>query len=395
MGSAAAPPGYGDMGGASFTLAIDQGNFEPALAQAEGAAKRFRKNVTSDMQAIGASVRTSTHMAGSGLLQLSYAVDDIQYGFRSVVNNIPQLVMGLGGPEMAGIAGAAGIAAVAVNLLINNWDKLSASLFGTKDDLPKLSKDLGELAIQLKEMATQAEALMSKNLKEGFNLFDQEKLAKLKGLMKDAKDTLAVEKAIDEHSIPKSEKENATAFGKALEELPEGATTVVKMLMDKMSPQDAQKIVAQAILGKQWAMEDIAKAIPAGATGFALNQALPKVREAEAAKKKETEDNLKMTKEFEAGKKEKDKLALDKEVAKKEAEMDQIRHKQQILRGLAGEKNQSQTFGGTAAFAGAMMTNALNDPAKQQLKEAVKLNGQIEKLREDIKRMNNVARFGG
>lgn len=54
--------------------------------------------------------------AGQGILQLAFALDDIQYGIRGVVNNIPQLVsaMGLG----AGFAGVAGIAAVALNQLV-------------------------------------------------------------------------------------------------------------------------------------------------------------------------------------------------------------------------------------------------------------------------------------
>jgi hypothetical protein len=54
--------------------------------------------------------------AGQGVLQLAFALDDIQYGIRGVVNNIPQLVsaMGLG----AGFAGVAGIAAVALNQLV-------------------------------------------------------------------------------------------------------------------------------------------------------------------------------------------------------------------------------------------------------------------------------------
>ena len=61
--------------------------------------------------------------AGRGLGQLAYAVDDIQYGFSAIVNNIPGIVMGMGGS--AGIAGAAGIAAVAVNQLVKHWGDLS------------------------------------------------------------------------------------------------------------------------------------------------------------------------------------------------------------------------------------------------------------------------------
>ena len=62
--------------------------------------------------------------AGLGLSQLAYAVDDVQYGFNAIVNNIPQIVMGLGGG--AGVAGAVGIAAVAINQLIKHWSEVSA-----------------------------------------------------------------------------------------------------------------------------------------------------------------------------------------------------------------------------------------------------------------------------
>lgn len=68
--------------------------------------------------------------SGMGLLVLSQAVDDIQYGFRAIVNNIPQMGMALG--SVLGkstewsmkFGGALGIAAVAVNLLITHWDDL-------------------------------------------------------------------------------------------------------------------------------------------------------------------------------------------------------------------------------------------------------------------------------
>ena len=54
--------------------------------------------------------------SGQGILQLAFAIDDLQYGIRGIVNNIPQVVQALG--LGAGFAGAAGIAAVAVNQLV-------------------------------------------------------------------------------------------------------------------------------------------------------------------------------------------------------------------------------------------------------------------------------------
>ncbi len=100
---------------------------------------------TKEMQALQAASGT----AGRGLSQLSYAIDDIQYGFNAIVNNIPQIVMGLGGS--VGVAGAVGIAAVAINQLIKHWGELSdiaqtAWAGGSIEQLEKLRKGAEEAA---------------------------------------------------------------------------------------------------------------------------------------------------------------------------------------------------------------------------------------------------------
>lgn len=50
--------------------------------------------------------KSSTN-TGANMLQLSYFVDDLQYGFRGIANNIPGLIQGLGGSM--GLAGALSI----------------------------------------------------------------------------------------------------------------------------------------------------------------------------------------------------------------------------------------------------------------------------------------------
>lgn len=65
-----------------------------------------------------------------GLLMLSQAIDDVQYGFRAIVNNIPQLGMaaasafGMGTEAAMKFGAVAGIVAVAINVLITHWDDL-------------------------------------------------------------------------------------------------------------------------------------------------------------------------------------------------------------------------------------------------------------------------------
>ncbi len=67
------------------------------------------------------SLKAASASGGLALGSLAYAIDDIQYGFNAIVNNIPQIAMGLGAG--AGVAGAVGILAVAVNQLSKHWDE--------------------------------------------------------------------------------------------------------------------------------------------------------------------------------------------------------------------------------------------------------------------------------
>lgn len=59
---------------------------------------------------------------GYATLQLAQTLDDAQYGIRGIVNNVPMLVSSLS--MGAGVAGAAGVAMVAVNQLTQHWDEL-------------------------------------------------------------------------------------------------------------------------------------------------------------------------------------------------------------------------------------------------------------------------------
>lgn len=59
---------------------------------------------------------------GRSILLLSQGLEDMQYGFSAIVNNIPGFVMAVGGS--AGLAGAVSIAAVAVNVLVEHWGTL-------------------------------------------------------------------------------------------------------------------------------------------------------------------------------------------------------------------------------------------------------------------------------
>ena len=93
-----------NLGGAKYTITADTQPFIKSMKQVQDEAQH----------------------AGRGILQLGYAIDDLQYGFRGIANNIPQIALGLGAG--AGVAGAAAIAATAVNQLINHWGELTSMM---------------------------------------------------------------------------------------------------------------------------------------------------------------------------------------------------------------------------------------------------------------------------
>jgi len=88
-----------------------------------------------------AGTNSKKGMGGQNLLTLAYAVDDLQYGMRGIMNNIPGVMQALG--LGAGMAGVAGIAGVAIGQLVEKhpeWFKWS----------DKVSSKLKELADNIK-----------------------------------------------------------------------------------------------------------------------------------------------------------------------------------------------------------------------------------------------------
>lgn len=89
-----------------------QAGLAQAVVQAQQAGQRMAQAVNQGSQrAVGGG-----GINPQGLLNISRAIDDVQYGFRGIINNIEGIVTGLG--MGAGVAGAATIAAVALNALV-------------------------------------------------------------------------------------------------------------------------------------------------------------------------------------------------------------------------------------------------------------------------------------
>lgn len=101
---------------------IPSGRMRSPIAQmADEDAKAWARRMADtrrNSQAFGNAMRSGM---GDGILQTAYAVDDLQYGLRGIMNNIPGLVQSLGGG--AGLAGVLAIVAVAAGTVGKKfWD---------------------------------------------------------------------------------------------------------------------------------------------------------------------------------------------------------------------------------------------------------------------------------
>lgn len=98
------------VGNLAVELGMSTEEFQRALAHAQVQAQAAATKIQGQINQAGKTAGSGLNP--QGLLAVSRAVDDVQYGFRGVINNIESIVTGLGGS--AGVAGAATIAAVAI-----------------------------------------------------------------------------------------------------------------------------------------------------------------------------------------------------------------------------------------------------------------------------------------
>ena len=107
-----------------FISANAYGKFDDTLLKAHDAMKRTTVSANGAAQATKEVTKANTQSA-MGFMALSNAVQDVQYGFGGIINNIPGIVSGMG--LGMGVAGAAQIAGVAFSVLNKNVD-----IFGTE-----------------------------------------------------------------------------------------------------------------------------------------------------------------------------------------------------------------------------------------------------------------------
>lgn len=88
-----------------------QAGLAQAVTQAQAAGQKMAAAVNQGTQKAGGYSKDTA----MGILAISRAIDDVQYGFRGVINNVEQIALGFGAG--AGVAGAATMAAVAISAL--------------------------------------------------------------------------------------------------------------------------------------------------------------------------------------------------------------------------------------------------------------------------------------
>jgi hypothetical protein len=129
--------GQTTVGNLAVELGLSDEQFRQSLAHAqvmaEAAAKKMQNTVNQGTRAAASAGSPKVPGGGSaqGLLNLSRAIDDVQYGFRGVINNIEGIVTGFGGS--AGVAGAATIAGVAMMALLPKIANVVAAADPLKD----------------------------------------------------------------------------------------------------------------------------------------------------------------------------------------------------------------------------------------------------------------------
>ena len=121
---------------AMSTLAADKAKVSSRahynLDEAMGKTAARTETVSSGITKVGKSSRDSS----MALLMFSQGFEDAQYGIRGILNNIPPLVMALGGT--AGLAGVVSLAAVSFSMLGNVFDTAGEKTGEFKKDLDEI-----------------------------------------------------------------------------------------------------------------------------------------------------------------------------------------------------------------------------------------------------------------
>ena len=118
---------------------------------------------------------------GQGMLQVAYFIDDVQYGIKGILNNIPGLVISFGGG--AGLAGALSLATLAGAKL---YEWLSDSADKTDDLAKKMKEQSKEVAEAYRQSIRESyQALQEFNKEERTKTVNEEYQNYVKGITRE------------------------------------------------------------------------------------------------------------------------------------------------------------------------------------------------------------------
>ncbi len=344
-------------------------------------------------------------MTGRGLMQLGYAVDDIQYGFSAIVNNIPQIAMGFG--ASAGIAGAVAIAAVAVSQLIKHWGELSdiaqsAWSGGSVEQLHKIREAADEAAKAFEKLTKEHNKATEETMRVRHEAIIEGDVGKiLEGLTAGiARDPgmaaeipgMDVFRNIPGAQVHGTKEERDAAMKKNRDRA---------IMMLEGVEKDDKVALAQA--------RSLVKANPKAFPKEFINKLDPEAGAAEAARKSNQENEALARKQTHAREAEnRKKIEHDNEMLTKEGQQneafmnrrvledqkrdvqEQIKRGEHMLTGEGRRQLQDKLLGGRApeeskvmsmkAFADKMLTAGMNTVPQKQLDKLVEMHGTLKDI---------------
>lgn len=149
---------------------IDQAALDAQRARAIQTVRQLREEEQRAAVVSGSAARAKRDLGGAAL-EASRAFEDAQYGLRGVLNNIPGLIMMLGGS--AGLAGAVSVGAVAMSIFAARVEKL-------QQEAKKAAENAGEMNEKLRQFLQTVEGDKLKTFVD-----DLENITKQEAILRD------------------------------------------------------------------------------------------------------------------------------------------------------------------------------------------------------------------
>lgn len=295
-----------------YTIYANTGQLDDASRKLS----QFRNQVESTGGSMG-RLQGDGGKGAQGILMLSQTIDDAQYGFRSIVNNIPAMgqalgeKLGMGTDNAMKFAGAMGLLAVAINLNLKHmeeWKALGTGIiedaFG-KGSVETITDKLWGMAGALNSVVeTVSGGTLSFSMEETARNAE-EKQRKAKELATGTKAFEAAQKDIDEEAQARGK-----AFAAAVKGTEGGGKGITGQLADifmeslGMSKEDARakagNVYAGALAGNERDIKQIAGMLDSAGFNARYEAATPEGMERQKKREEESAERAKEAKELQA-----------------------------------------------------------------------------------------------